>query len=133
MPKASDCSPSGPVPRRRLNVLAMLVVTSALFGCTDVIEKSEDFDRHRFSGLTMPYDRPGTIYFDVKFNVDFPADSPEAEAVRMRWLAGWLKQRGLCPAGFDVTKRRPFDYLEDNPRGYQERWEVTCRAPLPEK
>ena len=133
MPKASDCSPSGPAARPRRNVLAMLVVTLALGGCTDAIEKSEDFDRHRFSGLTMPYDRPGTIYFDVKFNADFPADSPEAEAVRMRWLAAWLKQRGLCPAGFDVTKRRPFDYLEDNPRGYQERWEVTCRAPLPEK
>lgn len=108
---------------------AILLLAVLLSGCMDALEKSEDFDRHRFSGLTMPYGSPGTIYFDVKFNADFPEGSAAAEEARMRWLAGWLEQRGLCPAGFDVTERRPFDYLEDNPRGYQQRWTVVCKAP----
>lgn len=108
---------------------ALLLGVVQVSGCMDALEKSEDFDRHRFSGLTLPVGSPGTIYFDVKFNADFPQDSAAAEEARMRWLAGWLKQRGLCPAGFQVTDRRPFDYLEDNPRGYQQRWVVVCKAP----
>ena len=30
---------------------------------------------------------------------------------------------------YEVLDRRPFEYLEDNPAGYQQRWEVRCLAP----
>lgn len=110
--------------------LAFAIVASLLLPACSGIEKSADFDRHRYSQLTIPRDRPGVIYFDVIFPPEFPADDPAADAARMRWLGTWLAQRNLCPDGFDVTKRRAFDYLEDNPRGYQQRWEVTCRSAV---
>jgi hypothetical protein len=98
-----------------------------LAGCASPLDKSADFDRHRHSQLIQPVSRPGVIYFDVRFNPDFPADEPFADTARERWLATWLEIRGLCPAGYEVSRRRPFDYLEDNPRGYDQRWEIACR------
>ncbi|MEZ5564797.1 MAG: hypothetical protein R3F24_04445 [Gammaproteobacteria bacterium] len=106
------------------------IVMSGVGGCTSALDKSADFDRHRFSGLVQPFDKPGTIYFDVKFTSEFPEDDPVADAARQTWLAAWLVQRRLCAAGFDVVQRRSFDYLEDNPAGYDQRWEVQCRPPL---
>lgn len=107
--------------------LAPLVL---LAGCAaDVLDKSADFDRHRNSRIVQPFDRPDRIYFDVRFSPEYPADDPAAEEARMMWLEGWLKQRQLCAAGHEVESRRPFDYLEDNPAGYQQRWEVRCLAP----
>jgi hypothetical protein len=108
--------------------LVFTLAASLLLAACAGIEKSADFDRHRYSQLTTPRDRPGVSYFDLMFPAEYPADDPVADAARMRWLGTWLAQRGLCPEGFDVAKRRAFDYLEDNPRGYQQRWEVTCRA-----
>ena len=107
--------------------LAAIAATLLLAACGG-IEKSRDFDRHRFSQLTTPASRPGIFYFDLSFPPEFPADDPVAEAARMRWLSDWLLQRQLCPDGFEVLRRRPFDYLEDNPRGHQQRWEVSCRT-----
>lgn len=114
---------------RRFGLAAAVAVSLLLAGCSG-IEKSTDFDRHRYSQLTTPRDRPGLLYFDVVFPAEFPADDPAADAARMRWLGAWLAQRGLCPDGFEISKRRDFDYLEDNPRGYQQRWEVICRAAV---
>lgn len=112
---------AGPV-----SAIAAILLLAACGG----MEKSADFDRHRYSQLTIPRDRSGLIYFDVRFPAEFPADDPAADAVRMHWLSAWLAARRLCPDGFDVAKRRPFEYLEDNPRGHQERWEVVCRTAV---
>jgi hypothetical protein len=106
----------------------ILAVAVLVAGCTGNLDKSEDFDRHRYSQLTQPRDHPDRIYFDVSFGSDFPADDPAADKARMAWLQAWLKQLHLCPAGHEVTVRRPFDFLEDNPGGYQQRWEIRCRA-----
>ena len=108
---------------RQIIALAVLVT-----GCAGTLDKSEDFDRHRYSELIQPRDRPDRIYFDVNFSADFPADDPAADATRMAWLQGWLEVRHLCPAGHEVAVRRPFEYLEDNPAGYQQRWEIRCLA-----
>ncbi|MEO8443458.1 MAG: hypothetical protein ABI567_00435 [Gammaproteobacteria bacterium] len=131
---AGQQAPPGEAPVRQMPVLTVLLttVTAALLatflaGCTAALDKSEDFDRHRYSRLLQPFDKPATIYFDVTFSADYPADDPAADAVRMAWLQGWLTQRRLCPAGFEVPVRRAFDYLEDNPAGYQQRWEVRCQ------
>jgi len=112
---------------RRMALLGAAI--SLMIGCTAALEQSADFDRHRYSQLVQPHNKPGTIYFDVRFGSEFPADTPAGDAARSRWLAAWLKQRALCPDGFDVVVRRPFAYLEDNPAGYDQRWEVRCRAP----
>lgn len=110
----------------RSNLLMVTVIVVFLAGCASSLDKSEDFDRHRYSQLVQPFDRPGKIYFDVIFGPDFPADDPTADSTRTAWLEAWLEQRRLCPAGYEVLDRRPFDYLEDNPAGYQQRWEVRC-------
>lgn len=99
----------------------------ALAGCTD-IHQSQDFERHRNSQLVLPYDRPGVIYFDALLSPAYPDGDPAAEAQRMAWLAQWLELRKLCPAGYDVLARRPFDFLEDNPAHFDIRYEVACRA-----
>jgi len=104
-------------------VLALAVL---LAGCTETLSKSADFDRHRYSELVQPRDHPDRIYFDVIFSSDFPADEPAADKARMVWLRGWLEQRHLCPAGQEVVARRPFGFYEDNPGGYQQRWEIRC-------
>lgn len=108
-------------------IMAPLVL---LAGCAaDVLDKSADFDRHRNSRVVQPFDKPDKIYFDVRFSPEYPADDPAADEARMIWLEGWLKQRQLCAAGHEVASRRSFDYLEDNPAGYQQRWEIRCLAP----
>lgn len=122
-----NIGPFCPLPRFGL-VFAM--AASLLLTACAGIEKSADFDRHRYSQLTTPRDRPGVIYFDLIFPAEYPADVPAADAARMRWLDTWLAQRGLCPEGFEVSGRRAFEYLEDNPRGHQQRWEVVCRAAV---
>lgn len=109
----------------------ILILASLLAGCASLdkaVDKSQDFDRHRYSRLVQPYDHPDRIYFDIAFSPDFPADAPAADAARMAWLEAWLEQRRLCAAGHEVAVRRPFDFLEDNPAGYQQRWEIRCRA-----
>jgi hypothetical protein len=114
-------------------VVRLLLVMVVLLGAcaADAIHRSKDFDRHRYSRLVQPHDRPGEIYFDVTFTADYPADDPAADNTRLAWLQGWMDQRRLCPAGHEVARRRPFDYLEDNPAGYQERWEVRCLGSDP--
>jgi len=109
-------------------VRQIIALAVAVAGCAGTLDKSEDFDRHRYSELIQPRDRPDRIYFDVNFSADFPADDPAADATRMAWLQGWLEVRHLGPAGHEVAVRRPFEYLEDNPAGYQQRWEIRCLA-----
>lgn len=106
-------------------VLALAVLAA---GCTGSMDKSEDFDRHRYSQLVQPFDRRGQIYFDVTFSAAYPADDPVADAKRRAWLGAWLAQKRLCSGGYEVTTRRPFDYLEDNPAGFQQRWEIRCQT-----
>ena len=103
--------------------LAVLVA-----GCAGALERSADFDRHRYSQLVQPFDRSGKIYFDVVFNAAYPADDPVADAKRTAWLSAWLAQKRLCAGGHEVTTRRQFDYLEDNPAGFTQRWEISCQT-----
>ena len=107
---------------------AALVLVMMIASCTGGLDKSADFDRHRHSQLVQPHDHPDRLYFDVEFSADFPKDDSTADAQRMLWLETWLKQTQLCPSGFEVVSRRPFDFLEDNPGGYQQRWDVRCRG-----
>ena len=116
---------------RESTVRMILILAALIAGCASLdkaVDKSQDFDRHRYSRLVQPFDHPDRIYFDVTFSADFPADDPAADAARMTWLEAWLEQRHLCAGGHEVAIRRPFDFLEDNPAGYQQRWEIRCPA-----
>jgi hypothetical protein len=109
--------------------VALLLQLSA---CADIHE-SEDFERHRNSQLTTPYDRNDVFYFDVILSPEVPDGDPVAEQRRMAWLEGWLEARKLCPAGYEIKDRRPFGTLEDNPGRYDLRYVVGCKVePLPE-
>ena len=117
-----------------MRLVSALVISSfvSLAGCAaDVLDKSADFDRHRYSRIVQPFDKPDKIYFDVLFGPEYPQDDPAAEDARMLWLQSWLEQRRLCASGHEVSARRPFDYLEDNPAGYQQRWEIRCVVAAP--
>lgn len=106
--------------------LGLLVLVLA--GCASTDQHS-DFDRHRYSQLVLPFDRPGLIFFDVTYSTAWPAGDPAAEEERMRWLAGWLRARGGCAENFEVLRDRPFEWNEDNPRRHDRRYEVRCRVP----
>ena len=108
---------------QRVAVILILVLVSA---CADM-HKSADFERHRYSQLSEPYDRNDVMYFDATFTADFP-DNAAGEAKRMEWLQAWLQQRNMCTDGFEVVTRRPFEPMESNPARHDIRYEVNCGA-----
>ena len=107
-------------------VLALVVASCAS------MHESKDFERHRNSQLEVPYDRDDVFYFDASFTAQYPDDDGAAEAVRLEWLAQWLDQRSLCPDGFEVVTRRPFEFLEHNPARHDVRYEVKCKSSPPD-
>ena len=111
-----------------LAAMAMAAAVLALTAC-DSIHESKDFERHRYSQLSEPRagDQEDVLYFDVKFDANYPADSDVAEDLRMEWLEEWLAQRKMCPDGFEIDSRRPFDPMEYNPGQYDRRYVVRCR------
>ncbi len=127
--QTTQCTKSGRPARPRAHLAGTLLVGLLVAGCSGVLDKSADFDRHRFSRLVQPFEVPGKIYFDLFFPADFPEGDAAADVARRGWLEAWLAQRRLCPEGHEVVNRRPFAYLEDNPAGYQQRWEIRCAGP----
>jgi hypothetical protein len=111
--------------------LAPALLLAVLAACA-AFDDPTDYDRHRFSDLKVPREGGDVFYYDVTVSGAFPADDPKAEATRERWLDGWLKSRGMCAAGYDIVKKRPFGYSEDNPAHRDLRYEVRCK-PVPDK
>lgn len=109
-----------------LIVASLVAATASLTGCA--IHDSPDYERHRNSRLTEPYDRKDVIYFDTYINTSYPGDDPDAEALRMEWLEAWLAQRKMCANGYKILKRREFDMFENNPARYDIRYEVSCKT-----
>jgi len=106
--------------------LTVVLLAAVLAGCASFNE-SPDFVRHRYSQLTEPFERNDVVYFDATFDPNYPDGDPAAEAKRMEWLSGWLAQRKMCPDGYEILKRRPFEMLENNPARYDIRYEVKCK------
>lgn len=91
------------------------------------IHESADFERHRYSQVTEPFDRDDVIYFDVTFSAQFPDDDADAEATRMEWLEGWMEQRKMCgDKGYEIVTRRSFEMMEYNPANHDIRYEFKC-------
>lgn len=108
-----------------------LILLCMLQSCASIHE-SEDFERHRMTRFTVPYDRPDVFYFDVMLT-GMPADDQNAEQRRLGWLQAWLDSRQICGSGYDVLERRPFHFEESNPGRYDLRYVVSCKpAPEPE-
>lgn len=49
---------------------------------------------------------PATFIYKAKSDVVYPDTSSGAEADRMRWLAKYLSDNGLCPGGYAVDTRK---------------------------
>jgi len=107
-------------------LLAVVLLVCILGACASIHE-SEDFERHRYSQLTKPFERNDVVYFDATFDPNFPDGDPAAEAKRMQWLAGWLDQQKMCRDGYERLARRPFDMMENNPARHDIRYEVKCK------
>lgn len=114
-------------PKNRRRHLALLVAGIGLLVGCDAIHESKDFERHRYSQLSEPRDRDDVLYFDVKFDVNYPEDNPVAERIRMDWLESWLNQRKACVDGYEIDSGRPFDPMEYNPGQYDRRYVVRCK------
>jgi len=107
-------------------LLMMVLIGILLVACAS-FKDSPDYERHRYSQLSEPFDRSDVLYFDATFDPNFPDGDSAAEAKRMEWLTGWLEQRSMCPNGYEILKRRPFEMLEHNPARYDIRYEVKCK------
>jgi hypothetical protein len=78
--------------------IAALGLLACLCGCAGVAK----WDREDGSQFT-PYP-DGTFRMRTRINVAQP-DSPGGEATRMSYLEGWLRDEGLCGAGYGITSR----------------------------
>ncbi len=111
------------------------MVALQLVACSTKFVTPSTYNRHRYSEITVPRTGfgdstvdEGVFFFDVSLSGEFPDESAAAEAERMKWLEEWLKQRSMCLTGYEILKKRRFDYMEDNPARRDRRYEVRCRA-----
>jgi len=110
---------------------AMVAIMLVLAGCSQMHE-SQDYLRHTNSRLTAPLAGGDFLWFDVKVTPELPLENEAAEQQRQIWLQSWLMQRGLCPAGYEILERRPFEFLEHNPARLDIRYKVQCIVEAPE-
>jgi hypothetical protein len=112
-------------------MLSMTVLLLGSAGCA-ALEDKTDYERHTMSDLREDWRRPGTLLFEATSSSMYPADSDAAEAVRMEWLAGWMKRTGYCPAGWEVLSRSPIPPGEVHARRHDLRYELKCVEPAPQ-
>jgi hypothetical protein len=114
-------------PQAGMLVTALLALVAG-GGCA-ALDDRKDYYRHSMSDLREDWRRPGTMVFEASTSTLYPADSEAAEATRMEWLAGWMKQSGYCPAGWEVLSRSVIDPMEVHARRHDLRYDVTCAEP----
>lgn len=109
----------------------LTVATAVLAGATGCAKMGDkyDYNRHTMSDLREDWRQPGVLLFEASSSTMYPADSEAAEAIRMEWLAGWMKRSGYCPAGWEVMSRSPIDPREVHSRRHDLRYEVKCAEP----
>jgi hypothetical protein len=103
--------------------LALLLLGAG--GCA-ALDDQTDYHRHTMSDLRDDRRQPGVLLFEATSSSQYPADSGSAEAVRMEWLAGWMKRGGHCPDGWEVTSRSVIPPAEVHMRRHDLRYEVKC-------
>lgn len=115
----------------RLTGFFGLAVLLVLAGC-DTLHDSSDYERHSNSRISKPLAGGDFFWFDVKLTPATPLANEQAEQQRQAWLQAWLVQRKLCPAGYEIAERRPFEFLEHNPERMDIRYKVRCLVEAPE-
>ncbi len=110
--------------------LLVVVVAAVLAGCQQMHE-SVDYERHSLSRLSMPLSGENFFWFDVRLTPEYPLESEAAETRRQMWLQLWLLQRGICPFGYEILERRPFEFQEYNPEQMDIRYKVSCLTSEP--
>lgn len=115
----------------RLNNVLLLPVVLVLAACQNLdLSGQQRFERHSMSNLkTDPAGEETVFIFEAKTSAQYPANSPSAESVRMRWAEEWLAFRSLCPDGFEVLSKRAFTTDDYNPNRYALRYELGCLMP----
>lgn len=106
--------------------LALLVAVALMGTGCDRMHDNRDYERHSNSRISNPLAGGDYIWFDVKLTPALPLDNEMAERQRQIWLQSWLTQRKLCPAGYEIVERRPFEFLEHNPAHMDLRYKVRC-------
>lgn len=112
--------------------LALLLLGSGLLSACAPMDDRRDYHRHSMSDLREDWRRPGIFLFEASTSSLYPPDSESAEAVRMEWLAAWMKRSGFCPAGWEILSRSAIDPAEVHARRHDLRYELECaetRAP----
>ena len=111
---------------RRLPAAGVISALLLVAGCA-AFDTPETYNQHRMSDITVPRDGGDTFFFDVTIDAEFPDNNTAAEAQRMKWLTEWLELRHMCPMGYEILKKRKFDYMEDNPARRDLRYEARCK------
>jgi hypothetical protein len=117
----------------RAAATAAVAILPLVAGCT-AFDTPATYNRHRLSDITLPRSGDASaaateiFYFDVTITPEFPDNNATAEAERMSWLDEWLEQRNMCPTGYEIIRKRRFEYMEDNPARRDLRYEVRCQA-----
>ena len=105
--------------RVRLASCLLILLTGA--GCaTDT-----SYDRHNLSRVWLSQDG-SQIFFDATASTAYPAESAEAEAIRLVWLSDWLKLRKFCTGGHRISERRAIRDDEYNPQRHNLRYQIEC-------
>ena len=113
--------------------MALVAVATMTAGACTAFDTPDTYNRHRLSDITLPRGQEGSgssdvFFFDVTVTAEFPDNDPKAEAERMKWLGEWMVQRHMCPTGYEIVKKRKFDYMEDNPAHRDLRYEARCKT-----
>lgn len=109
----------------RPRCFAWCLLLALLAGCAAIEDKS-DYHRHSMSDLREDRRNPGRLLFEATTSSQYPADSEAAEAVRMEWLAAWMKRSGSCPEGWEILSRSPIDPAEVHARRHDLRYQIQC-------
>lgn len=105
----------------RVPLATCLLVLLTGAGCAS----DTSYDRHNLSRVWLSQDG-SQLFFDATATIAYPADSGEAEAVRLGWLSDWLKLRKFCTGGHRVSERRAIRNDEYNPQRHDLRYQIEC-------
>ncbi len=99
----------------------VLVMLASVAAC----KSDTSYDRHNLSRVWLSQDGK-QLFFDATASTAYPADNAAAEAVRLGWMADWLKLRKFCTGGHRVADRRPIRSDEYNPQRHDLRYRIEC-------
>ena len=83
----------------------MRALTVMILGCSVVLTACESHDRMMATDFKPT--GPGRFEFKTLAAPQYPLDTAEGEAARMRMLDEWVAKNSYCAKGYDIVSRRP--------------------------